>query len=286
MTVELKPCPRCNAPTLPIAVQAGGLGQLWIRAMCSPCVLADAQERAAKSHAELASMVHERCEIPFEFAGVTIASHPSPGAREVGAAYVATLPDPLGDMLALREWSGGTDQRLHLATLQREAMRGHRGIGIFGAQGRGKTGLYAGIARELERRGVSSVMANVALLLEAMRECRADGAGQMRLMRPLRDTAYLVLDDIDKVSNATFGGKPTSDSQRSFYALHALLEYRMEHRLPIGVTANRSLQQLKTEVFASFEADGAAFCDRFLKTTGSWYELTASRSLRALIGAA
>jgi DNA replication protein DnaC len=285
VTAPLKPCPRCGAPNLPIEVDAGpALGVLTVAAMCSPCLRAEEEERVDRNHAELAAMVREQCEIPFEFADCTIASHPDPHAREIGTTYVATVPNPLPDLLAKRTWSRGTpERRAELAFLQRAALRDHRGIGLYGQQGRGKSGLYAAIAHELEHRGVGVVIANVSLLLQQLREARADGPATKQILAPLLNTAYLVFDDLDKMSNATFDGRPTADAQRSFHALFSVLQHRLEQRLPVGVTANRSLQRLKVEVFEPFGDDGLAFCDRFLRTTGAWYELSSPRSFRASV---
>lgn len=285
--VVTKPCPQCGIPQpalevkVPVLVDGGmQMRPFPIARMCDACAEADERRRSAESFDALMEMVRERSEIPLEFTDAELSTHPDGEARAIGEGFLATLPDPLDEFLAVREWTRTIEQRAELARLQRAKMRDVRAPGLYGLQGRGKSGLYAAIGNALVRRGISPVIANVTMLLQEIEARRSDGRATESLLRPLRESAFTVLDDLDKVSNATYDGKPTSAAQRGFYALFSVQEYRMQHRLPTGVTANRSLQRLKTEVFAPFGGDGAAFCDRFLKTTGAWYELRAARSYR------
>jgi len=130
------------------------------------------------------------------------------------------------------------------------------GLLFLGPVGTGKTHLAAAIANYLLDRGVPVIFGTLATLFENLRaSLYADGATEAEreeARRELYDVDLLVLDDLGKERLTPWAVEE----------LYSLLNYRYENMLPVVITTNLSLAQLRERYDAERTQAGQAIVSR------------------------
>ena len=107
------------------------------------------------------------------------------------------------------------------------------GFYLYGAPGRGKTHLAAGVANELIKKGIPCVYVKTAELLSAIRENFKNGDKEV-IITPLKVVDLLILDDLG-----------AEEKQEWFIAdVFRILDWRLEWLLPTVITSNLTIDEV------------------------------------------
>jgi len=107
------------------------------------------------------------------------------------------------------------------------------GFYLYGAPGRGKTHLAAGVANELLKQGVPCVYVKTGELLSAIREKFRDGDKE-EVITPLKEVDLLILDDLG------------AEEEQSWFTadVFRILDWRLEMLLPVIITSNLTVDEV------------------------------------------
>lgn len=279
MTEQTVPCENCGTPRHIKIIDVLGVRRS-ITLACSKCEQEREVRERTRNLSALLALTASWSIVDAEAEKWTLQTHPDPEARAIGEQFLASIPNPLDELLAMRDWAtSGPDEHAYLRAAQRKAMRGVSGVSFIGKPGRGKSGLASAIHRELRSRGIPGCQVNVALLFDEMRDRYRDSSlGTVeQLLTPLRMTPLLTLDDLDKLH--------TRGSNDEILKLYGIVQRRIADQMPIIITANASLRELAQKL-EGFGEDGAAILDRLAKTTPHSFTLKSAFSFRRMSGAA
>jgi DNA replication protein DnaC len=276
MSDQFSPCEDCGTLREVRTLRFLGVEKV-ITKVCSKCEPEREEKAKARNRQAVLDRVNEWSISYSEAEDWSVENHPDPEARRIAGEYLEALPRPMESLIAMRDWyTASPEDLLLLRGAQRNAMRSVQGIAFIGKPGRGKTGIASAIHREMRARGIPGCQVNVALLFDEMRARYGDSSlGTVeQLLRPLRMTPLLTLDDLDKLHT----GRASNDEMLKLYGI---VQKRIEDRMPIMITSNTGLRELAAK-FEGHGQDGAAVIDRLAKTTPHSVTLKSPVSFRRM----